>query len=146
MTPVFCSIPHAPGEGKFGDCLRACVATILDLGREHVPHFADGIKPEDDAMISFERLREYLATRKMFPLFVGYDSGAADFDEVMRMVAHFNGAVHAILLCGTPNDVNHAVVVKAGKVVHDPSWGGRHSHYAPTSLGYYGFIFFGAAV
>ena len=28
------------GEGKTGDCLRACVASIIELPIENVPHFA----------------------------------------------------------------------------------------------------------
>lgn len=146
MTPVNCSIPHKPAEGKNGDCLRACVATILDLGREEVPHFAEDCGPED-GMLSFDRLTVFLQHRKMVPIWIAYDAAhPGSFEEIMSLVGQLNGDAHAILLCGTPSETDHAVVVKGGKVVHDPSWGGRHETYKPTSEGYYGFVFFGALV
>lgn len=147
MTPVFCSVPHKPDEGKNGDCLRACVATILDLGREEVPHFAADIKPGEDGWLALDRLTVFLRQRKMVPLFFAYNGGhPASYDEILKQVAHFNGDAHAILLCGARGGTDHAVIVKGGAVVHDPGWGGKQSSYDPTSEGYYGFIFFGALV
>lgn len=40
MTPVDQEFMHDPERGQHGDCMRACLASILDLPREQVPHFA----------------------------------------------------------------------------------------------------------
>lgn len=37
MTPVMQTV--MPGEGRVGDCLRACLASILNLPCERVPHY-----------------------------------------------------------------------------------------------------------
>ena len=82
MTPVSQRILASPkrgdghnGLGIAGDCFRACVATILDLPYEGVPHFchySDGrlaLEPEDDDPLTEEhgglwwrRTRRWLRT------------------------------------------------------------------------------------
>jgi hypothetical protein len=39
MTPCRTLSRHDPDNGTFGDCHRCCVAAILDLAPEEVPHF-----------------------------------------------------------------------------------------------------------
>lgn len=39
MSPVMQTI--LPGEGAVGDCFRACVASIMELPIESVPHFCE---------------------------------------------------------------------------------------------------------
>ena len=57
MTPVDQRVlDHDPARGRFGDCLRACVASVLELPYEAVPQFAVA----DDWV---ERLQEWLAPR-----------------------------------------------------------------------------------
>jgi hypothetical protein len=40
MTPQDQEFIHAPERGQHGDCMRACVAALLDLPIAAVPHFA----------------------------------------------------------------------------------------------------------
>lgn len=40
MTPVDQSIMHDPDNGQHGDCMRAVLASLLDLPIGSVPHFA----------------------------------------------------------------------------------------------------------
>jgi len=62
MTPVDQRVlDHDPARGRFGDCLRACVASVLELPYEAVPQFAVA----DDWV---ERLQEWLAPRGLFYL------------------------------------------------------------------------------
>lgn len=41
MKPAYMEHAHRPPE-SWGDCLRASVASILGVDRQHVPHFLDG--------------------------------------------------------------------------------------------------------
>lgn len=64
MTPV--DMEHldmgVPGA-EVGDCFRCCVATLLDLPRDQVPHFAGG--PDGSAMWII-RTQEFLAPLGLF--------------------------------------------------------------------------------
>lgn len=40
MTPVDQALVHDPDNGQHGDCMRACIASLLDLPLLSVPHFA----------------------------------------------------------------------------------------------------------
>jgi hypothetical protein len=42
MMPVEMIVDHCPEEGRYGDCFRACVASLMELPAEAVPHFCDG--------------------------------------------------------------------------------------------------------
>jgi hypothetical protein len=41
MKPVMQSIEHDPSAGLIGDCFRACVASVLELELNEVPHFCE---------------------------------------------------------------------------------------------------------
>lgn len=55
MIPVDQSIMHDPDNKRYGDCWRACVASVLELSLENVPHFA-GNGGEN----SFDPTKDYL--------------------------------------------------------------------------------------
>jgi hypothetical protein len=40
VTPVDQEFLHQPEQGQHGDCMRACLASLLDLPLQSVPHFA----------------------------------------------------------------------------------------------------------
>ena len=40
MTPADQEFTHDPANGQHGDCMRACIASLLDLPIAAVPHFA----------------------------------------------------------------------------------------------------------
>lgn len=40
MMPVDQEFVHDPTNNQHGDCMRACIASLLDLPREAVPNFA----------------------------------------------------------------------------------------------------------
>lgn len=41
MTPHTQTILHNPAQGQLGDCWRTCIACLLDVKPEEVPHFAE---------------------------------------------------------------------------------------------------------
>jgi len=120
MTPVFCRVKHDPETGRYGDCVRACVASILDMeaNPEAVPHFAhDNAAPE----IVNQRLREYLATRGLAPWISHYDPDLSR-ESLLDVLAESGPGVHFMLYGRTESGGDHVVVCCDGKVVHDPAW------------------------
>lgn len=118
VTPAFCRVKHAPEEGTYGDCLRACVATILDLNTEDVPHFYhDDCAPEEGN----QRLRDWLAKRGLGAYWVGYP-GDISVDEIITSVSENGQGIPFILYGETAYGGQHVVVCRDGKKVHDPAW------------------------
>lgn len=117
MKPAICRTMHDPDAGTYGDCLRACVASILEMDADDVPHFFhDGC----DGETGTQRMRDWLGLRQLAPFFIQYD-GHHSLAEILELQAIQNPDVH-YLLYGRTADEDHVVVAHGGKVVHNPSW------------------------
>lgn len=46
MTPQDQEFLHDPENGVYGDCVRAVIASLLDLSIKDVPHFADTLQTD----------------------------------------------------------------------------------------------------
>lgn len=116
MTPVKCRVKHDPPNSN-GDCLRACVASVLDKDAEDVPHFfadhADGSRGQ-------RQLTEWLATQNYVPFFVHWDGGTS-VAELLNSQRESNPTVHYLLFGATATG-DHVVVCRGGEIVHDPNW------------------------
>lgn len=131
MNPRTCLIKHDP-PNSYGDCIKACIGTILD--RDDVPHvfderiIKDG-KPDKDLLIlAWIRLRAWLRTlKKTVVLFA--------VDEHAEMMTINNEGIPYILLCSTHRG-DHAVICQNGNVIHDPGWY-RSEIKGPLSAGCY---------
>lgn len=136
MTPQHCRVKHEPPL-TYGDCLRACVATVMDKQPEHVPHFADDGASGDVAMA---RLRDWLASEELAPFITAYpgDIALADLLDMMRTM---NPASVYILFGGTGSG-DHCVVCQGGEVVHNPAWYGS-SLVGPCSQGWWQVLVMG---
>lgn len=128
MTPVTCAVTHAP-PSSYGDCLRACIATIMDLPAEDVPHFADkGASAAEALAHARQWLGEQGLTIATFAL-----PGSEPLSDVLEWMGHMNPTVTWLLFGSTTHpDVLeaaslHVNVCQGGKVVHDPAW-------VPTSI------------
>jgi len=90
------------------DCVRACVATILELPIESVPNFV-----AERGCVWLDRLREWLLPRGLTAINVSF----SDSDEPGLGI-----------LCGAggagPRGCDHEVVWRDGEVVWDPYPGG----------------------
>lgn len=136
MTPVHCRVSHDPERDKYGDCLRACIASLLDLEDkpESVPHFAhDNAHPE----IVRQRMDEYLSTYDLCSWWTSYPP---DVPREELLSALGNG-VHYMLFGETASGGDHVVICKDGAVVHDPAWyptslvrGGKHGCWSVVVL------------
>lgn len=117
MTPVLCRVKHDPAAGTYGDCVRACIATIMDVDAEAVPHFVhDGC----DGTTMQNRIRDWLAPQGLAPYWTHYD-GNIPLEEVLETIGAQNPNV-VYLLYGRNEGGNHVNVCCGDKIVHDPNW------------------------
>jgi hypothetical protein len=108
MKPVNQSIFHDPSNNSFGDCYRACIASILELNIEDVPHFM----LEHDWR---KRIRNILLFLKKYNYTLYSVDGLTDYT--------LEGENEYFIVSGnSPRNKNnkHAVVGYKGKIVHDP--------------------------
>lgn len=127
MTPTLCKVRHDPPH-TYGDCVRACVATILN--RDDVPHFCHD---DPTAEVMFDRLREYLKPLGLAPWVVQY--GPDPIELLLDTLNQLNPDAPFILF-GNTGTGDHAVVCQGGRVVHNPAWGGfASSVHQPHSMG-----------
>lgn len=130
MTPAMCRVKHDPPR-SYGDCLRACVATVMDVGPETMPHFADMAATADEALASARRwLGEYGWTVACFAF-----PGSESLDDLLAYMGEINSTVTWLLFGSTgPDGGDHVNVCQGGKIVHDPAWSPT-SIKSPTSAG-----------
>lgn len=123
MTPAMCRIKHDPPK-SYGDCLRACIATIMDFDTDFVPHFADMAATGDEMRAS---ARRWLNTRGFTVTAFALDGGEG-VDGVLQWMADNNPDTTWMLFGSTAqadapsSGGDHVVVCQGGKVVHDPAW------------------------
>lgn len=111
MTPVEQRIPHDPMNGMYGDCMRACVASILDLEIEEVPHFyASGDQDTFD-----DELYAFLKSKGLAELNIKW----RDMFKEQYIFRGVTGIYH-IITGRTKDGAWHAVVGMDGEVVFDP--------------------------
>lgn len=120
MTPQHCRVKHDPEQGTYGDCLRACIASLLDLAPESVPHFSHDGAVQD---IVNDRMRAYLATHGLAPWWSHYDP-AETIDDLLSIVGDNNPGIHYLLFGTTAGGEPHVVICKDAEMVWNPSWYG----------------------
>ena len=98
---------HDEITGKRGDCLRACVATLLQEDPVTVPHFVDD--PSEPNWVF--GLNKFLAPRNLFFVMVPH---------VRMFWQSAAGPVYYLLIGNSDRGLNHAVVAYNGKIIHDP--------------------------
>lgn len=116
MIPVHCTVKHDPNAGTYGDCLRACIASILETDAVQVPHF---LHDNCDATTMVERLNKFLAPRYS-AVWMNFP-GDETMEAVLAFMTGFNGGPH-FLLFGSTVDGDHVVIGHNGEVVFDPAW------------------------
>lgn len=116
MTPTLSLVKHDP-PNSYGDCVRACVASILNMPAELVPHFYhDGC----DGVEGTRRMRAYLATLGYGLNGVQY-SGEALVTEVLEIMRENATDIYYILIAANASG-DHAIVCKNDQIEFDPAW------------------------
>lgn len=133
MTPVDQLVLHNPGDPtQMGDCLRACVASVLDLDPADVPHFVqEGYHAgdtTDDATEWYRLLRAFLRPRGLDVLWPVADD----------LAEYLPWSVLDLVLISGPSPrgpFSHIVVGRPdGTVVHDPHPSRDGIDGSPTSF------------
>jgi hypothetical protein len=104
MIPVDQEFLHKPEEGSIGDCMRACLASVLELPISAVPHFA---KLYPTAPEFWNELMDWVELQ-------GYD-----FSHVVPLSC-IDPERFYIVGGPSPRSGRHAVVSKGMDIVHDP--------------------------
>lgn len=105
-------------KGSNGDCFRACIASILEVPIEQVPHFFNNNVSAEEGI---RATREWLKS-----MGYGYEEFAMDgtspFSELKEFCnAHLSADQYFVLIGTSIRGFNHAVILKDGEIVHDPS-------------------------
>jgi hypothetical protein len=113
MKPVDMTTVHNPPE-SIGDCFRCCIASILELPADQVPHVYEGEGWFDETgRVGMKRLRDWLATIGFY-----YFEFELPADKVDEWVDGFD--CHYIISGMGARGVRHVCVGFSGKIVHDP--------------------------
>jgi hypothetical protein len=124
VRPQRQAITHDEGRGQFGDCHRTCIAMILNMDRDNVPHFMDGCSndwPRDHpAWEAAERAEiEWLAQHGLAPISIPY-SGELPLADLLAQLERTSRGAPVVLGCTSSNGFDHSVVVHEGRI-HNPN-------------------------
>ena len=109
---------HDPAAGQFGDCFRACIASILDLPIEEVPHtMAYDEHLVEDGGQWYSHLNAWLKLRgkAYLSMNIDHEHPSTWFQNIEHRVA-----VYHVLSGLGPRGHNHSVVACNGRMVWDP--------------------------
>lgn len=129
MIPAMCRVSHKPNEGQYGDCVRACIATILEVDTEKVPHFAHD---DPDGVELARRVREFLAPSHTIYA-VAYPG---DYSGLLDYIGEQNPGSTYMLIGAVAGGGEHMVVCQGNHVAHNPAWYGC-SLVGPGGAGYW---------
>lgn len=120
MMEIYQSLKHDPKNGVWGNCHSACLASLLELTEEEVPHFYHnsqpaGTKSGDQCR---DEVNEWLAQRNLYEAVFNYTS---PLEEVQNYMEVMNPGVYYILGGMSTNNSGHSIICRDGKVVHNPS-------------------------
>lgn len=136
MIPVDMIVKHDPANGVYGDCFRCCVASILEMKAEDVPHFMQ--LGEASADFWYKDLNAWLKKEKQ----LSYLEIQSHTDHWLEWNAYEEAGFspYYILSGRSPRD-EHSTVGRLGKVVHDPH-PARTGLIGPSRYGLYCLGFF----
>lgn len=118
MKPQKQLIEHDPANDKWGDCLRTCVAMLLDVDATDVPHFAYG-NPDPETM--WQAVDDYVALFGLATLMIAYPSSLSVY-ELLENFADLNSDMYYMLGGVNRSGSPHIVVCYNNEIVGDPAW------------------------
>lgn len=105
---------HDPENNIWGDCGRTCIACLLEIEPIYVPHFFDNNNENGN-----EDMRNWLLARGYNILQIALN--VQDLEIALEWANRTIKQDYYILLGTSHNKVNHVVICKEDKIVHDPS-------------------------
>jgi len=118
MKPVDMIVRHDP-PASIGDCFRCCIASILELPAEAVPHFMADDWGKTKDFTWFQRLNQWLKARGLtyLELNVAPDQHSAGWFQNVEPA----GFATYHVLSGSSRRAEHSVVARNGVMMHDPA-------------------------
>jgi hypothetical protein len=106
--------------GLVGDCHRTCIAMILNMNRDDVPHFMAKLTPDmpaDHPLCKEAEQAEikWLRPYGLVPVNVAYP-GETPLETVLELTKQLMHGAPVILGCRSGNGCNHSVVIWDGRV------------------------------
>lgn len=123
MQRMYNIVPHDPENGSYGDCHRNCIAMLLGLDQNEVPHFYDGYNKTNSAELN-KKMNLWLAKRGVAVGDVIYDADLVSVAAVLKSTAAMMPRIPLILGGESSKGCNHSVVVLDGEIWCDPSGSG----------------------
>lgn len=113
MTPHPQKFRHAPEHGVWGDCWRACIASLLDLPLEEVPHVLDqGVEIDVGRPALHAWLKPRGLSTFMFPM-------SGSLQEVLTAIGEWNPDAFYMLVGKSRTGCNHIVICRGNEIIHD---------------------------
>lgn len=129
MKPVICKVKDNPPV-TYGDCLRACVASLLELESDEVPHFMINGNPTEAMTMMREFLASYRIVPAAFPV-----SGELPLDDFFGHMSEFYPDTEYLLFCNCGGE-DHCIICRNEEIIHNPSWI-NNSIRGPHSTGFW---------
>lgn len=117
MKPQWTEYQHNPPH-SYGDCLRACIASLLEVPRALVPHFnIDGAHGPE----LWQRINSWLHNEHSLLMFgVGW-TGDIELDTIVEVVSNNNPGIHFMVIGALSDGTPHCCIYRDGEMVHDPA-------------------------
>jgi len=115
MTPHKQLLRHNPAAGQIGDCWRTCIACLLDLAPDQVPHFVEPHLDDGPAATAFAR--RWLASRGFGLIQFAY-TGA--LQGILDAQAAVNPDTYFLLGGMSRSGVLHSVIARNDAIEWDP--------------------------
>lgn len=141
MKPQPMIVTHDPEHQHFGDCARACIASVLELEPHEVPHFYhDGVGEN-----GHQRMQAFLVERGICLVQVPVAAKQADMEldlaDVLAIADYWtDGLMHYMLGGKSETGCGHFVLAKGAEIVHNP---GGADLIGPQDDGFWWFEIFG---
>lgn len=129
MIPFNQLINNDPENGQYGDCYRTCIASILEIEPEKVPHFYQTGEPG-----SLEKVRDWLYKYDCYLIDVAFRNN--NIIELLRMLNSSYRNIYCIISGQSDRGYDHACVLYNGEIIHDPH-PSKKGINRPCSTGYY---------
>jgi len=116
MRKIFSTVEHNPPH-TYGDCFRACIASLLETDAPHVLH------DNCDADRQRQRIDVWLAPRGL--AFVEFPLAVPTLKEALKFGGTFTqfSGIHYMLSGRSHRDTGHYIVCRGSQAAHNPTPG-----------------------
>lgn len=109
---------HDPENGTWGDCWRTCIACILMVPVDDVPHVFDKGVDSDTASAA---MKAFLAERGVLVISSNFVADGMSLQYFLDLMANWYGDQPYMFIGRSSNGTNHVVICQGNKIIHDPS-------------------------